>query len=128
MNITDIRARYPRPRAGPCGNVSGLFYCVGGALCLHIGRSLAYTFPSRTALSEALRESNPDLTLVAAHDFAGLIIRANDAGNFEAAWHHLGYALDWKRLPRAKRKKEPEPVTEPESVPEAVPEGDLVCV
>jgi hypothetical protein len=117
MNASEIRARYPRPRRGPYDGIS-LFYCVGGALCLHIGRSTAYAFPSKTALAEALREANPGLTAGKSREFAHFIVYANDHSEFEDAWDFLDDALQWKRTPRGKRKAEPEPT--PNSILEEV--------
>jgi hypothetical protein len=90
MNVSEIRARYPRP-VTTRNSVDS--YCVGGAFCLSVGYRAR--FPRKEFLTMILPEANPHLSGLQALRFARLIVQANDAGDFEAAWKHLNAALVW---------------------------------
>lgn len=78
--IDAVRDRYPVPSQEKTTDV----YCVGGALCLYMGRPTR--IPSVQELRDLLEEQfcreRPNLARAAAH----VIIRLNDAAKFEAAW------------------------------------------
>lgn len=95
MNVADIKAKFPNPSDPLDDQKTETSYCVGGAFCMALGWK-SNTFPNVDILMEALREANADLSIRLADKYAVDIIKANDAGDYEAAWKALGDALEYK--------------------------------
>lgn len=109
ITVADIRAKYPKPMTSyafgamptdtPDGRLGRLgCYCVLGAcscfLKEHRGFAHRSSFPSiRVGGIRVLLAANPSLDKETALTFAGDIVDANDAGNFELAWAKLDEAL-----------------------------------
>lgn len=101
MTIEELQQRFPAPCQAPqihflALDIEDNRYCVGGALCLSQGKE-TMRFPVTEELEAALLDANPGL-----RSYPGLwrharkIIRANDKGDFEAAWSLLAEALAWR--------------------------------
>lgn len=83
MRIEDIQEQFPAPVEEKKRKESAGAYCVGGALCLFMGRPTR--FPNVQDLTEVLVEcyhKDPTISTTA----ATLIVLLNDDGKFEAAW------------------------------------------
>lgn len=117
--VERLRSHFPNPVAVDDGD-KGTAYCVGGAVCIaaaHTSRAWLcpilreeHRFPSAGDLAEVLRHLYPQLE---AHprleQVAGMLIRTNDTGNFEAAWKRLENLLNWEPA-REPIKPVPKPV------------------
>ena len=103
IDIQRIRDYYPHP----CREVDAptyllgtpqIGYCVGGALCLYLGRTLEGItdshFPMDEHLAELLLACRPSLTYKSALNYARLITHLNDDGEFERAWWMADKALN----------------------------------
>src|SRR5437870_3546570 len=87
LTLHDIRLRYPHPMAvqdrWTLTPTDTCQYCVGGALALDPGH---FCLPDDLELARLIGDVNPQLSTVRAQELADLIIRDNDASDFDQAW------------------------------------------
>jgi hypothetical protein len=101
ISATALKKKYPHPQqVGRC-DPGG--YCVGGALCMELGRRERY--PLWDQIIEAASRANPGIQWGRITEPQRTEIRAiasrvttfNDRGQFNEAWKALGKLLRWPR-------------------------------
>lgn len=88
ITVEELRRKYPNPVSFAKERVPLDAYCVGKALCLEIGMSMAVW-----DIQHALHYANPNLTPGDLDYFYVHITAENDAENFDVAWAWLDKAL-----------------------------------
>jgi len=100
LSLKFLKEKYPRPLRAIDGCSIDDHYCVGGALCREAGMQ-DKSFPNDTEIMDALYRVNPHIERYELNDrdYVNLmgqiksLTKANDAGDFDLAWHILGDLL-----------------------------------
>lgn len=93
ISIEDIRIKFPNPSKSAMGEYDENAYCVGGAFMQSVGKHIRFPFP--TQMSHWVAEYRflmelPEIERVQLLMGCSEVIRQNDLGRFDTAWHLLG--------------------------------------